>query len=282
MNRKSVRYFVLLVLLIGLCSWGEKAHRKINASCVGFFPPELQNLKAWAPFLGDHSSDADFRKKTDKPEFVKHFIDIDNYDDFVKNHKIEENFEAACAKYGKGVVMKNGTLPWSTDSTYNALIRDFKSGKWSRAALTAADLGHYVADGFMPLHVTANYNGQLSGQTGVHRRYEETMIDRFIDEVQINPSPIRKIDQVQPYIFGYLYANHTKIAELLLADKEAFELAGHHHNDLYYNTFWRKTRALTIAQLQQSSKTLASLIYTAWIEAGKPPIPINPGLNKNK
>jgi hypothetical protein len=274
MNSKLTSYLVLFVILIGLCSWGEKAHRKINTSCVEFFPPELANLKVWAVVLGDHSSDADFRKKTDKPEFVKHFIDIDNYEDFVKKHKIEENFEAACSKYGKEVVMKNGTLPWSTDSTFKALVQNFKSGNWNQAALTAADLGHYVGDGFMPLHVTANYNGQFSGQTGVHHRYEETMIDRINNEIQIKPSPIKKIDDVQSFIFNYLYANNSKIAQLLKADKDAYEQAERQYNGAYYQSLWQKTRVLTIGQLQESSKILASLIFTAWLEAGKPRIPV--------
>lgn len=129
-NSLLIRYSILFVLLVSLCSWGEKAHRKINSSCVEFFPKELQLLKAWAPIMADHSSDADLRKKTDKTEFVKHFIDIDIYDDFNKNHKIAENFEAACSKYGREKVIKNGTLPWVTDSTYKVLVHNFKSGNW--------------------------------------------------------------------------------------------------------------------------------------------------------
>src|SRR5665648_954268 len=117
MNSLLVRYSVLFVFLISLCSWGEKAHRKINSSCVGFFPKEIEQLKVWAPVLATHASDADLRKSTDKTEFVKHFIDIDNYDDFIDTHKIEENFDVACLKYGKAKVMEEGTLPWVTDST---------------------------------------------------------------------------------------------------------------------------------------------------------------------
>jgi hypothetical protein len=72
-----IRHSILFVILISLCSWGEKAHRKINTSCVDFFPKELYDLKGWGPILADHGSDADLRKKSDKTEFVKHFIDID-------------------------------------------------------------------------------------------------------------------------------------------------------------------------------------------------------------
>ena len=277
MNSILIRYSILFALLVSLCSWGEKAHRKINSSCVEFFPKELYQLKSWAPTLADHGSDADFRKKIDKNEFVKHFIDIDNYDDFNNKYRIEENFETACLKYGKEKVMKEGTLPWTTDSTYNELVQNFKAGNWKQAVLSAADLGHYVGDGFMPLHIAANYDGQLSAQTGIHRRYEETMIDRHIDDIQFKSSVSLNVANIQSYIFKYLYANHSYVRILLQADNQAYELAGEQYNDIYYESLWAKSNLFTIKLLEESSKTLAGLIYSAWLEAGKPKIPASLG-----
>jgi hypothetical protein len=277
MNSLLVRYSILGVLLVALCSWGEKAHRKINSSCIEFFPKELNQLKAWAPILADHGSDADFRKKKDKTEFVKHFIDIDNYDDFNRKQRIEEDFETAYLKYGVEKIKKEGTLPWTTDSTYKVLVQNFKSGNWDQAVLTAADLGHYVGDGFMPLHITANYDGQLTSQTGIHRRYEETMIDRNIDKIQFKSFSCRKIKGVKSTIFSYLYGNHSYVSSLLQADSQAYELAGKQYNEIYYESLWAKSNLFTIQLLEESSKTLAGLIYTAWLEAGKPKIPIRLG-----
>jgi len=273
MNSFLVRYSILFALLLSLCSWGEKAHRKINASCVEFLPKELNQLKAWAPILADHGSDADFRKRNDKTEFVKHFIDIDNYDDFNRKHRIEEDFETAYLKYGIEKLKKEGTLPWVTDSTYKALVQNFKTGNWSQAVLTVTDLGHYVGDGFMPMHITTNYDGQLSAQTGIHRRYEETMIDRHIDDIQFKSSISSKVENVQSAIFKYLYANHTYVNSLLVADSHAYKQAGNRYNDIYFESLWEKTNLFTIQLLEESSKTLAGLIYTAWFEAGKPKIP---------
>lgn len=273
MNTNVIRYSILFVLLVCLCSWGEKAHQKINTSCVNFFPVEISKLKSWAPILGDHASDADFRKKNDKSEFFKHFIDIDKYEDFDNTQKIEENFVVACSNYGKAKVIKEGILPWVTDSTYRALVQDFKSLNWEQAVLTAADLGHYVGDGFMPLHLTANYDGQLSNQTGIHRRYEETMIDRYIDQITFKPSVVKKVTNVKSYIFRYIYNNYPYVGSLLQADSRAYEQAGNEYSDIYYENLWGKSKLYTIQLLQYSSKTLAELIYTAWIEAGKPQLP---------
>lgn len=273
MDSVMFRYSILFILLIGLSSWGEKAHRKINTSSVDYFPNELHALKGWGSVLGDHGSDADHRKKTDKAEFVRHFIDIDIYDDFNNSHKIVEDFDAACNKYGKENVIKNGTLPWVTDSTYKALVQNFKSKNWEQAVLTAADLGHYVGDGFMPLHITDNYDGKMSNQTGIHRRYEETMVDKYIDQVSFKTAGIKKVTDVQSYIFRYLYNNYFYVRLLLQADSWANELAGKQYNEIYYQNLWAETRLFTVHLMQESSKTLASLIYTAWIEAGKPQLP---------
>lgn len=273
MNLNLVRYSCLLALLVCLCSWGEKAHRKINSSCVEFFQGELQHLKGWSQFMGDHGSDPDFRKKDNKDEFVKHFIDIDDYDDFKNKHRIETDFEKACRKYGTANVVKGGTLPWVTDSTYNELVRNFKTGNWNRAILTATDLGHYVGDGFMPLHITANYDGQMSAQTGIHRRYEEILIDRYINRIQFKVTRCQKIENVHTFIFSYLYANYAYVGLLLQADSRAYEQAGRAYNNIYYENLWDKTSLFTGKLLEEASKTLARLIYTAWLEAGKPKIP---------
>jgi hypothetical protein len=273
MNSRLIRYFSLIIILISLSGWSEKVHRKINTSSVEILPNGLKQLNQWSKDIGDHASDADLRKKSDKTEFVKHFIDIDNYDDFIKNHRIEENFEAACAKYGKDFVIKNGTLPWSTDSTYQALVENFRMKNWNQAVLTIADLGHYVADGFMPLHTTVNYDGQLSDQTGIHSRFEEVMVDPYIDEISLKDTPDKKIDQVLAYVFDYLYVNNSKIEPILQADKDALRMSGGQYNETYYRFFWEKTKLLTVKQLRKATKTLATLIYTAWIEAGKPEIP---------
>lgn len=273
MNSRLIRYFVLGIILISLCSWSEKVHRKINTASVKYLPDGLNQLSQFSAFIGDHASDADIRKKSVKAEFIKHFIDLDNYADFVKNHRIQESFETACAKYGKDFVMKNGTLPWVTDSTYGALVENFKNKSWTQVALTAADLGHYVADGFMPFHTTANYDGQLTSQTGIHARYEEVMIDQYIDGINLNETPDKKVDQVQAYIFDYLYANNSKVELILQSDQDAIKISGGQYNDIYYRFFWEKTKLLTVKQLRKATQTLATLINSAWLEAGKPALP---------
>jgi hypothetical protein len=273
MNLNIARTFMMMALIMLLCSWGEKGHQKINSSAPQFFPADLNNYKGWAEKLSQHGSDADERKKNDHTEGIKHYIDIDAYKDFIEMHKITEDKDAALNKYGKEFIMKNGTLPWVTDSTYNVLVLQFKAKQWTKVVLTASDLGHYVGDGYMPLHLTLNYDGKFTGQSGIHSRYESKMINRYIDQITVEGSPNQKISDVNRYIFDYIYSNYQYKDSLLNADKVAYEKANHEYSDLYYETLWSQTQGFTKKLIAGSSKSLAELIKMAWIEAGKPSMP---------
>ena len=71
----------MITMILFLCSWGEKGHHKINSTTPQFFPAGLNNFKGWSDVLAEHGSDADNRKRTDHTEGIKHYIDIDAYDD---------------------------------------------------------------------------------------------------------------------------------------------------------------------------------------------------------
>lgn len=273
MKRNVARFFISMILMIVLCSWGEKGHHIINSTALQFFPSGLNNFKGWSEVLAAHGSDPDNRRRFDPTEGIRHYIDIDAYDDFIKTHKIVEGKEEAINKYGLEFIKKNGTLPWVTDSTYQVLVKQFKAKEWSKAVLTAANLGHYVGDGHMPLHLTTNCDGKLTGQGGIHARYESHMINEFYDSIKVTITPIHDVKEVSRYVFDYMYNNYQYKDSLLNADRFAYEKANHEYNEVYYRTLWNKTKGFTVNMIQGSAKSLAELINKAWIEAGKPNIP---------
>jgi hypothetical protein len=284
MKNGAIRICSLLIIGFLFINWGYQGHYKISSSITCFFPKEMSQFKIWSQLLSQHSADADERKKTDRSEGRKHFIDVDNYSDFVKNHKIIENYDSAVIVYGNEFINKNGTLPWVTDSTYHSLVHYMKVKEWKQAILTASDLGHYVGDGFMPLHITNNYNGGLTNQKGIHARYESDMIEKYLNEIKYDSSEISPVKDVRSYIFNYLYHNYMYKDSVLMADKAAFEQANNSYSDSYYQYLWKYTKDYTIQLFKNASKTTAELIYTAWIEAGKPKFNSsdNPSLIANK
>ena len=71
-------------------AWGNKAHRLVNVRAIEMLPEEMNLMKAWKEYIGDHASDADIRRDngSDKSETPKHFIDIDYYAEFLEGKMI--------------------------------------------------------------------------------------------------------------------------------------------------------------------------------------------------
>ena len=267
----KVFLFVILLPIGFIYSWGEKGHQVISKNAVELLPKEMYSFKAWKDYLVQHSSDADIRRKTDKAEAPRHYIDIDFYKEFLNGTMIE-NEDELISKYGDSIVTANGILPWATQETLNDLTVALKEKNRDKALIYAADLGHYVADGHQPMHTTVNYNGQLTDQKGVHFRYEVTMVDRHIDTLGevIDSSNIHYVENPLSFIFNYI-SNANSVNDVLLdADKLAHQEAGTTESDDYYRIMWFRTKYVTEFQFKTAEEDLASLLYTAWVNAGKP------------
>ncbi|MBN1199592.1 MAG: hypothetical protein JXA23_09590 [Bacteroidales bacterium] len=275
-NKRILLFLLSPVILILLSSWGYLGHQKINGGITIILPQEMAFLiPGWTDIVRLHASDADYRKETDPDEAPRHYIDIDNYPEFLETGMIHHNLDTMIALYGYSFVLDQGILPWATVTAYDSMVACIARLNWNRAGLFAADLGHYVGDGHMPLHLTRNYNGQYTGQSGVHSRYESKMVGRYEDQLNIVPDSCQYIGNVKEFIFTYIYANYQYVDSILLADQEAATIAGNTVSDLYYGTLWEHTGAFTRELFQKGSRALASLIYTGWIEAGSPHIDPN-------
>ena len=269
MKKLFLSSLALLTLTVLLASWGAVGHKKISEASALSFNQQMQDFQSWVSFLRDHASDADNRKGADPTEKPKHFIDIDNYSEFITKGRIPQTWDSINLIYGSTNVIKNGTLPWATKNTFDSLVSCMKRHDFVKAKIFAADLGHYVADGHMPLHITQNYNGQLTGNTDIHSRYESTMIGAYISQITYTGEDISVISNVNQYIFNYLYANYTYVDSVLLADTYAKTL-GTTSSSAYKTALWNKTKGFTTPLFKNASHALAELIYTAWVQAGSP------------
>ena len=122
----------------------------------------------------------------------------------------------------------------------------------------------------MPMHLTRNYDGQFSGNSGIHARYEIEMIDRYHDQISYSGTPAAEISDVTRYFFSYIYSSYVYMDSILIADDYAKEMTGGTSSGLYYSALWERTEHLTNELFKQASHAMAELLYTAWIEAGGP------------
>ncbi len=270
--------FSIFAISFILMSWGYNGHYKISQNSSLSFTPEMEQFMSWAVTLAEHASDADYRKDEDPNEGPRHYIDIDNYPEFLTEGRIPQTYDSVVALYGQSFVIDQGVLPWATQISYDSLVNCFIRFDWEKAVLFASDLGHYVADAHMPLHITRNYNGQYTGNYGIHSRYESGMINEYKDEIIYQGDEISVISDVNGYIFDYLYANYKYVDSVLVADNYAQAVAGNDYSDEYKAALWEKTRSFTIPLFSRASHALAELIYSAWVEAGKPDMNSGPGI----
>jgi hypothetical protein len=139
-------------------------------------------------------------------------------------------------------------------------------------AQTAGEMAHYIEDINQPLHTTANYNGQITGNTGIHSRYEGTMIVLNFDELPIAAAPQNCVyvadtvdwilDSIETRTWGY-------VDDIIDADTLA-RTFGPTTSLAYYESLWNSVGDFTRSQFQYASEMIASLWYSAWVDAGRP------------
>jgi hypothetical protein len=122
-------------------------------------------------------------------------------------------------------------------------------------------------------NLTPNYDGQLTGQKGIHSRYESKMFSLYFDSITLKSPRLHKVKNISRYIFDYMYFNYQFKDSLLKADLNAFDKANHEYSEMYYQNLWNQTKGFTTKMIANSSKSLAELIRMAWIEAGRPRLP---------
>jgi hypothetical protein len=120
-----------------------------------------------------------------------------------------------------------------------------------------------------------NYNGQLTGQTGIHNRWEDELFIRYQKQLVINPAALKSISNERDYIFDTLLESSQLADDVLAADKKAI---GNRdvYDDQYFETLFRETRPILEKRLNDAINGVASVITSAWEQAGKPTLSASP------
>jgi hypothetical protein len=212
-------------------------------------------------------------------EEPRHFLDMDSYGPFPFK-ELPHDYNAAIAARGADFVKKNGVLPWRTQEIYDKLrdsFRQLTTAPYARenVKLFASVIAHYTADAYQPFHAAANYDGQLTGQNGIHSRFETELFERYQDKLTIAPPPLAAVPSAREFIFVTLTDSFANVQPILDADREAAK--GHDaYDDVYFAALLERTRPILQARVSGAIGGVASLITQAWIDAGRPAVPLEP------
>jgi hypothetical protein len=266
-----MKYLVLLIVgsLQIVSAWGNVGHKFINKNAVMHLPPTMQKFIDQQAFLEAHSTDADTRKNTADTamfsEQYRHYLDVDEYPDF---RNLNRNFSTLVLTFGWARVKENGTNPWTIVWVMDSLTAQLKRGDWNTAYQSAADLGHYVGDPHQPLHAANNYDGKLTGNTGIHARYESTLFGKFVNQIVVQKDSVRYISDVYGFAFDFILKSNSLCDSIFHADNAGKAVTGGTYSTQYYDTLWSRLGEMTKVQIQSATIDLASLWYTAWVNAG--------------
>lgn len=282
--RKAL-YIALVALVLAawhaepIDAWGFNGHRFITDRAIELLPPEIRPFfQANRVAIVEHSIDPDTYRTigwTDEPP--RHFLDMDAYGPFpFKN--LPRDYKEAVTVRGQEFVTRNGTVPWRAEEVYGMLrnaFRDLGTAPYARdnVKLFSSVLAHYVGDAHQPFHAAVNYDGQLTNQQGIHSRFETELFDLYRDRLKIAAAPAAPIADVREFMFTTLTDSFALVDPILGADRDAVQ--GRTLYDAgYFTALWDKTGPIMEKRLSTAITSVASLITSAWIEAGRPALPV--------
>ena len=220
--------FAVLAAPTDAAAWGLSAHRWVATRAAELVRADCPPL-ATAPrsVLGDAAVEPDtvLKRRDGRREGVRHFLNLDHYGP-PPFRALPRDRRAAEARFGAKTIAREGILPWYGAEVARRLRDELRRGDVDGARVTAGHLAHYAADATMPLHATENFDGQDTGQRGIHRRVEAELVDEDLGEYTRRAwkvAPRRPIppEGAEGALFAALEQSYERAGVVLQADREA-------------------------------------------------------------
>lgn len=276
----------LISLPAPLCSWGFFGHRLINRMAVFTLPEEMLLLyKPSIDYLTSHATDADMRRYILAEEACRHYIDLDHYEAVVPIDTVPRYWKDAVARYTEDSLNAYGIVPWYIGLMKYKLTEAFKQKNVALILKLSADIGHYIADAHVPLHATENYNGQLTGQHGIHALWESRLPELFSNGYDFYTGRAKYIDNIQELAWLASESSYAAKDSVLRIERElssrfdaahkyTYEMRGQTLIKTYSESYAKAYHKLLGNQVERRMRAaviaVGSVWFTAWVDAGQP------------
>ncbi|MCX8473882.1 MAG: zinc dependent phospholipase C family protein [Sediminibacterium sp.] len=237
-------------------------------------------------YLVYNSVRPDLRRKTDRTEATKHFIDLEIYENQQTNLHLPLQLSDAIKMYPLDSLKKYGYVPYYIIIMMRHLENAFHIKNKDSILFYAADIGHYIADANVPLHTTINYDGQLTKQKGLHALWESTLpalglkdFDLFSnhtatflshpekniwDNVRQAHADLNFIIQTEQTVS----TNFTPETKYRVTKRKGKEYKTYSTN--FAKAYLEKIKPNIVTRMQASINLTADIWFTCWVNAGKP------------
>jgi hypothetical protein len=266
--------------------WGFLVHKTVGQLAVYQLPKGIRSFfYSRLDSLETGFIKPDLRREWDYREAPRHFIDLEAYGDS-SAWKMPHSWDSAVSRFGLDSLKKYGYLPYAIMGTRERLIQAFRIANKDSILLYAADLCHYLSDAHVPLHTTVNYDGQLSGQKGIHALWESAVpgveIDRYNlysgHKAQYLEDPAGAVWQTIRRSNGMLHDLLEKERLLARDVPDSAKYTVSVRNGRNYRSYSRSFAAKYAVmlgssvneELLRSAELTADFWYTCWKDAGSP------------
>ncbi|MBD1394852.1 zinc dependent phospholipase C family protein [Mucilaginibacter glaciei] len=284
--KRSILILLTGIVIITFCSsWGFFAHYRIHRLAVFTLPKAIAGFyKSNIEFITEHAVSADKKRYVDSTEAPHHFLDADHYGK-QPFRDIPQHWIDAAAKYSSDTLNKYGTVPWAITSNYYWLVKAFKAHDTTAILTLSANLGHYVSDAHVPLHLTQNYDGQLTNQTGLHALWESRLPELFSNNYNYNVGKARYIASPLAEAFRICRSSYKSVDTVLRFErmlnkqftdstKYAMEQRGNRkvkvYSVAYSRAYNRMLKGMVQRRMRSSILSVGSFWFSAWVDAGQP------------
>lgn len=280
---KATLKAILCVALVTSSAWGFFGHQKINRLAVFTLPPEMIGFyKKNIEYISEASTHPDRRRYAVPDEAPRHYIDMEGYGDSAWV-KLPKYWNQAVEKFGEDTLKTHGIVPWHIARMFNQLRESFLLNNPERILRCSAELGHYIGDAHVPLHTTRNYNGQLTGQKGIHAFWESRLPELFFDKYDFFVGTASYVSDPHQAAWEAVRTSHALVDSVLNMEKVLsagspikfnYETKGKQTVKVYSVAFSRryheKLSGMVERRFRASIKMTGDLWYTAWVDAGQP------------
>jgi hypothetical protein len=282
-------------------SWGFEAHKKITELAIDIIlnlqsvkGVEQQKFNSLKKFLEANKAtiierciEPDMVRNELKDEQFNHFIDIDRYGSYPFG-ELPRDKRKAIEKFGFENVQKNGLLPWRIAEVMDSLGEAISNQSNEKMLRYFSWIAHYVEDAHQSLHVTENYDGQLTNQPGIHSRFETELVKHMISKNGLNFNPKRLASELvnfEPisdkvkFAFDIVLESYKYIEPILEADRFAKDKIPVEklyivekrdgrtrfiYSDDYYSIMNERLGSLVLSRMEKSAVRLAYIWLNVW------------------
>jgi hypothetical protein len=271
-------------VLVLFSSWGFYGHKRINHLAVFTLPSGMVGFyKHNIDYITEASVNPDRRRFSLVDEAPRHYIDLDHYGDSALR-SMPKYWNDAVEKFSEDTLKAYGIVPWHVNRMYFQLKEAFLLGDPGRILKTSAEIGHYIGDAHVPLHTTENYNGQLTGQEGIHGFWESRLVELYSGNYDFFVGRAGYLSDPQAEIWRIVAESHLLKDTVLMEEKRLAEKFGEKrfsyetkgrqtvkvYSEAYAEAYHKILKGMVERRMRSAVYTTGSFWFTAWVDAGQP------------